>query len=184
MPRSHWKLRLLAGLVPLALLVAGGPAGASPDTLRLGVEDVLLGAADVVAAPVTGGIATAATLDQVSDNAGLQATYAFPGWLGLTLLHTAQGFFRVVVGTGELVAGIFLFPFPDADVPEEWNIFRQGSLVEARNPLAENPEWLPWVLPVTPITMDVRVFPVSPMAEYLVPGDDEFAGDEAAWAAQ
>jgi hypothetical protein len=72
-----------------------------------------------------------------------------------------------VVGALQVVPGIVLFPFPNTDVPEGFNVFRQGdALVDARNPLAENPAWLPYVLPVTPFTIDARIAPVSPWAVY------------------
>ncbi len=158
---------LLAGLAP-------GPAIASPDTLRLAIEDMTFGSVDIAASPVTGGIATARNLDAVSDNAFVQGAYVFPGWLGLTFLQATQGVLRVLVGALEVVPGIVLFPFPDADLPEGFNVFRRGdALVDARNPLAENPAWLPYVLPITAFTIDARIAPVSPWAVYAGPGDSD-----------
>lgn len=170
-------------LAALAVGLLSTPAEASPDSLRLAIEDLTLGVVDVAASPVTGGIATAENLDAVSDHGFLQGLYAVPGWLGLTTLQAFQGSLRVLVGALELVPGIVLFPFPDADVPEEWNVFRRGdALVDARNPLAERPAWLPWVLPVTPFTIDARIAPVSPWAIYETPEDETAAGDPRAWA--
>lgn len=166
----------------LLVVVTAGPAAASPDTLRMAFEDITMGMADVVASPVTAGMGTADNLEAVSDNALLQALYVVPGWLGLTVLGAGQGTLRVLVGVVELVPGLVLFPFPDTDIPEDFNVFRQGALVDVSNPLAENPAWLPYVLPITPVTMDVRVFTLSPLARYLTPADDTAAGDPAAWA--
>lgn len=140
------------------------------------------GAVDVVAAPVTGGVATARNLDAVSDNAVLQGLYAFPGWLGLTMLQVGQGVLRAAVGAVEVLPGLALFPF-DTDIPEDWNVFRSGELlVDARNPLGEHPAWLAWVLPLTPVTIDARFAPVSPWAVYVQPEDDTFSGQPAAMA--
>ena len=154
---------------------------ASPDTLRVAIEDIVFGAVDVVAAPVTGGVATARNLDAVSDNGFLQGLYAVPGWLGLTGLQFAQGSLRIVTGAIQLVPGIVLFPF-EADVPEDFNVFRSGEkLVDLRNPLAENPAWLRYVPPVTPFTIDCRMAPISPWAVYVSP-NDETAGDTGSLA--
>jgi hypothetical protein len=173
--------RLLAGLLGAVLLVglAPGQVQASPDTLRVALEDITFGAVDIVASPATGGIATARNLDEVSDNRFLQGAYALPGWLGATFLQATQGLLRVVVGAVELVPGIVLFPFPDTDLPEDFNVFRQGELlVDARNPLGENPDWLAYVLPATPFTIDARIAPISPWAVY-----DESASESASESA-
>lgn len=180
------RLRPLSQNVALGVLAAcmlAGSAQASPDTLRLALEDLTFGVVDVAASPVTGGIATADNLDAVSDDGVLQGLYAVPGWAGLTVLQALQGSLRVVVGALELVPGLVLFPFPDTDVPPEWNVFRRGdALVDARNPLATHPAWLPWLLPVTPFTIDARIAPISPWAVYLTPDDETVTGDPRAWA--
>ncbi len=176
-------LRALATLVCAFALTAPSVATASPDTLRVALEDIAFGAADIVASPVTGGVATAQNLESVSDHAALQGLYAVPGWLGLTFLQASQGVLRVVVGAVQLVPGLVLFPFPNTDVPEEFNVFRSGELlVDARNPLAENPAWLPWVLPVTPFTIDARFAPISPWAVYPEPEGEEPMGASMAAA--
>ena len=132
---------------------------------------------------VTGGIATVENLDAVSDSGFLQGLYVLPGWLGLTFLQATQGILRVAVGAVELLPAIVLFPFPDTDLSEDFNVFRQGdALVDVRNPLADNPAWLPYVLPITPITIDVRIAPVSPWAIYETPEDETASGSPGAWA--
>jgi hypothetical protein len=162
-----------SSLVAGSAVTSPGSAQASPDTLRLAIEDITFGAADVLASPVTGGIATSENLESVSDNGFLQGLYALPGWLGLTFLQATQGTLRIVVGVIEVIPGIVLFPFPDTDVPESFNVFRSGeALVDARNPLAENPAWLAWVPLITPITIDARIAPISPWARYVSPDDD------------
>ena len=172
--RSRGARRLwVAGALALAFAT---PAQASPDTLRLAFEDMTFGAVDVAASPVTAGVATAKNLDAVSDHPVLQGLYVLPGWLGLTFLQVGQGVLRAVVGAVEVLPGLALFPF-DADVPEDWNVFRRGDLlVDARNPLGENPAWLAWVLPLTPVTIDARIAPVSPWAVYVQPQDDTYSG--------
>ena len=165
--RSLRRIAAASAAAGLLVFVSVATASASPDTLRLAIEDITFGSVDVAASPVTGGIATARNLDSVSDNGFLQGLYVLPGWLGLTFLQATQGVLRVVVGVVEVVPGLVLFPFPDTDLPEDFNVFRQGeALVDARNPLAENPAWLPYVLPITAFTVDARIAPISPWAVY------------------
>ena len=167
---------LVAGSLALALASPTAPAQASPDSLRLALEDVTFGVVDVAASPVTAGVAAARNLDAVSDHAVLQALYALPGWAGLTFLQVGQGVLRTLVGALEVIPGIALFPF-QTDLPEDWNVFRRGDLlVDARNPLGEHPSWLAWVLPLTPVTIDARIAPVSPWAVYVQPQDDTYGG--------
>ena len=128
-----------------------------------------IGVADVVAAPVTAGLATAENTSEVSDSGFLQALYVVPGWLGLTALQIGQSSLRIAVGALELIPGVLLFPFPGVDVPEELNVFRQQDpVVDLQNPLADNPGWLRYVPPITPFTIDVRFAPTSPWALYDV----------------
>jgi hypothetical protein len=168
----------VAASVFLACSVAfASAAHASPDTLRLALEDLIIGSVDVAAAPVTAGVATVQNLPEVSDNGFLQALYVVPGWIGLTFLQSTQAVLRVAVGGLELIPGILLFPIPGVDVPESWNVFRrQDPLVEFYNPLADDPSWLAYGLPITPFTIDVRMAPISPWALYDSPPDSEMSG--------
>lgn len=163
--------------VALSLWLGVGAASASPDTLRMALEDILLGAADIVVAPANGCIATARNLDEVSDNVFLQGLYSVPAALGLTTLQAVQGALRTATGIVELIPGIILFPF-EADLDPDLNVFRRGDLmVDLENPLAENPPWLAYVPIATPLTIDVRIGPLSPWALYQEP-------DSEAWGAE
>jgi hypothetical protein len=163
-----------AGAAIALLLISGaGSASASPDTLRLAFEDILMGAADVVVSPVNAGFATAENMEHVSDNAWLQGLYVVPGFLGLAVLQAGQGALRVLVGAVEVLPGLALFPF-DRDLGEGFNVFRRGELMlDARNPLGENPPWLAYVLPLTPATIDARIGPRCPWATYTEPVVDD-----------
>jgi hypothetical protein len=157
----------------LSLFLGAGVASASPDTLRMALEDILFGAVDVVVAPVNGGRATARNFDEVSDNAVLQGLYAVPAALGLTTLQALQGALRTATGIVELVPGIFLFPF-SADLDPDLNVFRRGDLmVDLENPLGDEPPWLAYVPIATPFTIDVRIGPLSPWALYRAPHGEE-----------
>ena len=166
---------LSAGLV---LWLGTGAASASPDTLRVALEDVIMGTVDVVVAPGNGGIATVRNLDEVSDDGFLQGLYFVPALLGLTTLQVAQGALRVATGAVELIPGIFLFPF-EADLDPDLNVFRRGELmVDLENPLAENPPWLAYLPITTPFTIDVRIGPLSPWALYRKSGAESEPGGQ------
>jgi hypothetical protein len=163
------------------LLVAFGASGAqaSPDSLRRAIGDVVFGATDVAASPVTGGVATARNLPAVSEHGALQGLYAVPGWVGLTVLHAAQGALRSLVGVVEIIPGLALLPF-DADLPEGFNPFRRGeALVDVENPLGDEPAWLAYVLPITPFTIDCRTATLSPWSLYDSPDDDHIGSARA-----
>jgi hypothetical protein len=147
------------------MLVAGS-AAASPNTLRLAFEDIIMGGADVVVSPVNAGMATAANLEEVSDNGFLQALYVVPGFLGLAVLQAGQATLRIVVGAIEILPGLALLPV-ETDLSEGFNVFRRGTLMaDIQNPLGENPPWLAYVIPVTPFTIDARIGPMCPWARY------------------
>jgi hypothetical protein len=156
----------------LAIWLGAGTATASPDTLRMAIEDIVMGAADVAVSPVTGGIATSRNLEQVSDSGILQGLYAVPGWLGLTALQAVQGALRMAVGVVELFPGIALFAF-EPDLDPDLNVFRRGELLlDIRNPLGQKPPWLAYIPVATPFTIDARIGPISPWALYRESQDD------------
>lgn len=166
--RSLSKRRASACVTAFALLLLLGPqrADASPETLRIAFEDILMGVADVVVSPVNAGMATAENLDAVSDNPILQGLYVVPGFLGLGVLQAGQAALRIATGVVQILPGLALFPF-EADLSEDFNVFRRGTLmVDAENPLGKSPPWLTWVLPVIPVTIDARIGPMCPWAVY------------------
>jgi hypothetical protein len=133
---------------------------------------MIMGVADVVVSPVNAGIVTHDNLEAVSDNAFLQALYVVPGFVGLTFLQAGQATLRIVVGAVEVLPGLALFPF-EADVSENFNVFRRGELMaDLENPLGKRPAWLAYVLPVTPITIDARIGPICPWSRYVGPEDE------------
>jgi len=155
--------------IALLLTLGVGPADASPASLRLAFEDIVMGVADVVVSPVNAGIATADNMDAVSDSEVLQALYAVPGFLGLGVLQAGQATLRIATGAVEILPGLALLVF-DRDLSEDFNVFRRGALlVDLENPLGTTPPWLAWVLPVTPFTIDARIGPMCPWARYPDP---------------
>ena len=147
---------LLAGL-------AAGPSQASPDTLRRSFGNLLQGPLDVALAPVTGGIATAQNFDEVGDHPAEAVIYAVPGYLGLTILQVGVGALRVVSGAVQLLPALVLFPFENVDLDGRFDFFSHGeALVDAANPLAEEPPWLKWVPIATPFTVDAKFGIISP----------------------
>lgn len=159
----------LGGAAPL-LGGLPGEAAASPDTLRMAFENLLQGPVDMALAPVTAGRTVAQNLDDVGPAPVAPAAYAVLGHPGLTLLQVGCGALRMVSGAVLLVPGVVLFPFEDVDVPPEANVFGRGPrmLVDEQNPLADEPEWLEYVPPATPATMDAELGIQVPYSEYAV----------------
>ena len=165
--RGSRRIRCTGGLyLAVALTALASPAYASPETLRVAIEDVVVGVADLGLSPITSARATWRSRAAASDNGLLQALYVVPAWLGWTGLQVVQAGLRVLTGALQLVPGIALFPFP-ADVPADFNVFRRGELLlDLENPIARTPPWLVYVPIVTPFAIDVRLAPISPWAGY------------------
>jgi hypothetical protein len=162
--RRHPALALTTAV---ALLAAAGPALASPETLRRGFGHLVQGPLDSALSPVTAGIAVAKNVPEVGESWGERALYPVFGYGGLLLLGAASGVGRSLLGAFQTVCGIFLFPFPGADLGPGIEPFAQGPvLVAASNPLAERPPWLKWVPPLTFFTIDARFGALPPGSTY------------------
>jgi len=145
-----------AGLASLAIALLATPAWSSPDTLRRSLGNIFQAPVDLALAPVTAGLTLVENLDTVSDNPVGKGAYAVFGGPGLLLLEAGTAVARMGTGLVELLPGVVLFPF-DADLPPLFD--REGSfpaLLQANNPLAENPAWVKWVPFLTPLTIDLR----------------------------
>ena len=162
----------VAAILAASLLLCGS-AQASPDTLRNAFTDITGGLFDIVLSPVTAAKATAGNWEPVGDDTGSRAIYAIPGYAGLTLLHMASGGLRALTGSLYTLPGLLLFPFSQTDLPREANPFATGeALVEAANPLGQNPSWVKYIVPITPLTMDAKLGVISPWADYDVPPEE------------
>lgn len=181
--RALERLRALGSALALASCLAASSAHASPETLRVAFEDMVMGAADVAVSPVTGGIAAWENRSSVSGNGFLQALYLVPTVIGLTGLQAVKGGLRAVTGLVEFFPGVALFP-AEKDLDPDFNIFRRGDLLlDVANPLAESPPWLVYVPLLTPFAMDVRLGPTSAWSSYSAEGLEPFSSPREAGAA-
>jgi hypothetical protein len=155
---------LLAVLVGLALPPV---AVASPDTLRMALANVMGGPVDMAVAPVVAGRVLVHNAGEVGGRPVGPVAYGFLGSVGLTALQVAWGVLRTGSGVVMLVPGLVLFPFEGVDLPAEADVFGRGdALYVWKNPLAEDPPWLEYVLPATPATVDATLGIEVPYSRY------------------
>lgn len=154
-------------LFMVAALAAPGAALASPDTLRMALANLLEGPVDVAVAPVVAGRTIVHNAGEVGLAPVGPVAYGVLGSVGLTALQAAWGAARTVSGAVLLLPGLALFPFEEADLPAEADVFGRGdALAVWHNPLAEDPPWLKYVLPATPATVDATVGITVPYSRY------------------
>ena len=105
---------VLAGLV-LLLIALAGPAGASPETLKRSVSNVLFGPLDILFTPVVSARNIINNLQNVDDTMGVRIAYALPGYGWNMGVQVLSGTVRVITGVLEFLPGVGLFFF-DADL--------------------------------------------------------------------
>lgn len=151
----------------LALTALPGAASASPDTLRMALANLMEGPVDMVAAPVVAARTTVQNAGEVGLEPVGPVVYGALAHFGLTVLQLGWGTLRTASGALMLVPGVVLFPFPGVDLPQEADVFGRGdALVSWKNPLAEDPAWLEYVPPATPLTVDATLGITVPYSTY------------------
>lgn len=131
---------LLATALMLVVLCPAS-ASASPDTLRRGLGNMMMGPFDMLLAPVQGIYTVSRNLEEIDDSEAVRIGYAVPGWAWLTLLDFGCGMIRVFTGALETIPGVVLFasesdvdplfdPVEDARALFEWD----NPLIEVENP--------------------------------------------------
>lgn len=165
---ARYFVRFSRSFVVLLALVAYPVAAlASPDTLRMALANLLEGPVDVVTAPVVAGRTMVHNAGEVGLEPVGPVAYGVLGTVGLTVLQAAWGVVRTASGAVLLLPGLVLFPFEGADLPPEADVFGRGdALYVWRNPLAEDPPWLKYVLPATPATVDATLGITVPYSRY------------------
>ena len=107
-----------AGAAALALagaLVAAPPAGASPETLKRSMSNMLMGPLDIVFAPVVGSRTVYRNIQDIDDSMWVRVFYAVPGVAWNTTLQAGSGIIRCMTGVIELLPGLGLLFF-EADL--------------------------------------------------------------------
>ena len=133
----------MLALALFAAAVLPGAAQASPDTLRRGLSNIMMGPFDMVLSPIQGTKTTVRNLKEIDDSRAVRIVYAVPGVAWLTLLDFSSGMIRVLTGTLEVIPGVFLFG-SESDVDPLFDPVEDGmALFEWDNPLSEVED--PWV---------------------------------------
>jgi len=133
----------MATALALITCLAAAPAAASPDTLRRGLGNVMMGPFDMLLAPVQGMNTLWNNLEEIDDSPGVRIAFAAPGWAWLTLLNFSSGMIRSLTGALETAPGIFLFA-SESDVDALFDpVEDAGALFEWDNPISEIED--PWV---------------------------------------
>ncbi len=123
-----------AAAVVLALWVAS-PAGASPETLKRSVSNLLMAPLDMICSPYVGMRSVFVNLREIDDTTGVRVAYFLPG-LGWNVgQQTFAGAFRLLAGALEFVPGLFLLPF-EADITPIFALSeRQDAIVDIELPV-------------------------------------------------
>lgn len=128
----------ILAVAPLALavaLVAAAPAGASPETLKRSVSNILFGPLDVVFAPVVGSRTVYHNIQDIDDSMGVRIAYVVPGVAWNTTLEAGSGIIRCFTGLIEFLPGLGLLFF-DADLDPLFSpVERSDALVDEETPV-------------------------------------------------
>ena len=137
-PRPGRSRRLgAAALAAAALLVAAPPAGASPETLKRSMSNMLMGPLDVVFSPVVGSQTVYRNIQDIDDSMWVRVVYAVPGVAWNTTLVAGSGIIRCMTGVLEFLPGLGLLFF-EADLdpifaPPE----KADALVDRETPILD-----------------------------------------------
>lgn len=155
-PARRGPARLCALPVLLAVLLAS-PAGASPDTFRRAVGNILQAPIDIVLAPVIAINSVYTGIRDIDDSRGVRIAYALPGAVWYMGMNSGAAVLRGVTGGLELVPGIALY-FAESDFDPMMDPVERGvPLVSWENSFNKNPTLrflMPIFLPGS--TSDVR----------------------------
>ena len=104
--------RAALAAVALALgLAAAPPAGASPETLKRSVGNILFGPFDVACAPIVGTRTVFRNIQDIEDSMWVRVAYVLPGVVWNITLEAGSGIIRTMTGLIEILPGIGLLPF-------------------------------------------------------------------------
>jgi hypothetical protein len=112
-------LRRLASVIAVAsMLVLGlaAPAAASPQTIKRSVQNLTQWPLDVVLSPVVAARDIFVNMREIEDSLAVKIFYPVPGWAWNTMVQGGAGVLRGVTGAIEVVPGVLLLPFPNADL--------------------------------------------------------------------
>jgi hypothetical protein len=125
----------LAAAVAVPTLAGAAPAGASPETLKRSVGNILFGPFDIVCAPIVGSRTVYHNIQDIDDSMWVRVAYVLPGVAWNTTLQAGSGIIRTMTGLIELLPGIGLLPF-EADLdPLFAPVEKSDALVDVDTPV-------------------------------------------------
>lgn len=121
----------------LALLVAS-PAGATPDTLRRSVGNILMAPLDFVLAPYVATKAVVNNVRDIDDTTGVRVAWFLPALVWNTGMQLGGAMLRELAGLIEFVPGLGLVPF-EADMDP---LYAPAERSEALVDIETTPLWI------------------------------------------
>jgi len=125
----------LAAAVLVYGLAAAGPVGASPETLKRSVGNILFGPFDIACAPIVGSQTVYRNVQDVDDSMWVRVVYVLPGVVWNTTLEAGSGIIRTMSGLIELLPGIGLIPFKADLDPIFSPVEKSDALVDQDTPV-------------------------------------------------
>ena len=135
MGRSRPRSGALAAAALALGLGAAAPAGASPETLKRSVGNILFGPLDIVCAPIVGPRTVFKNVQDIEDSMWVRVAYIVPGIVWNTTLEAGSGIIRTMTGLIELLPGIGLIPFKADLDPLFSPVEKSDALVDQETPV-------------------------------------------------
>jgi len=130
--------RAALAAVALALgLAAAPPAGASPETLKRSVGNILFGPFDVACAPIVGTRTVFRNIQDIEDSMWVRVAYVLPGVVWNITLEAGSGIIRTMTGLIEILPGIGLLPFKADLDPLFSPVEKSDALVDQETPVLD-----------------------------------------------
>jgi hypothetical protein len=115
--RTRPRRVALAALAVSLGLASALPAGASPETLKRSMSNILFGPFDVACAPIVGPRTVYKNIQDIEDSMWVRVVYVVPGVAWNTTLLAGSGIIRTMTGLIEFLPGLGLLFFKaDLDV--------------------------------------------------------------------
>ena len=134
-PRCPQRGFALAAAVAVLALAGAAPAGASPETLKRSVGNILFGPFDIVCAPIVGSRTVYRNIQDIDDSMWVRVAYVLPGVAWNTTLQAGSGIIRTMTGLIELLPGIGLLPFKADLDPLFAPVEKSDALVDVDTPV-------------------------------------------------
>jgi hypothetical protein len=136
--RTALRTRHPAWIAAVALALAVGapnPAGATPETLKRSVGNILLAPVDLVLQPFVVGQTMYRNMRNIDDSLPVKIAYPIPGYIFTLGVHTGACLIRELAGLLEFLPGLGL-AFFDADLDPLYDpVERSDALVEQETPV-------------------------------------------------